>query len=413
MRSHAPRTPTRQAGETSSSRASGRTLDGVRSTGASANVDRGRPGLSAPSHSHDEALERHAEAVADRVVANTPSAAGAPTPRRPTSLPQRPLAHPLMNAAGEPLAAATRADMEQRFSAVMGGGAGGAFDFSQIRIHAGPAASGAARAMGALAYTAGNHIVFNEGTYAPHTHDGRRLLAHELAHVTQNPPTVQCYRPNAKRSFNFGTLDDPASGLVEDSFNKRKDKETKPWIEHVNVTFNDLQTDAGGHVYSTGWASAQYYDNPVKWPDFNFPVGGGSRTLGRTDSGTFTVKRIMGVGYNSGTYSGTPGVDYDKSDREGPGRRYSKSLSANMSYAVFYNGGEALHAGPLDASSHGCVHVDWDQMDLVKQLNYHSVIGLTKVTVKYLSKSEMAARKATLKAINDALNSVDEMLDLF
>ncbi|MGL4555758.1 MAG: DUF4157 domain-containing protein, partial [Gemmataceae bacterium] len=37
----------------------------------------------------------------------------------------------------------------------------------------------------ARAYAVGHHIVFAEGHYAPHTPEGRRLLAHELAHVLQ------------------------------------------------------------------------------------------------------------------------------------------------------------------------------------------------------------------------------------
>jgi hypothetical protein len=52
-------------------------------------------------------------------------------------------------------------------------------------------------------------------------------------------------------------------------------------------------------------------------------------------------------------------------------------------FAVFYNKGEALHAGPLDVTSHGCVHVDWNNEDAIKQVNYNSVIGLTKVKVSY------------------------------
>ena len=108
----------------------------------------------------------------------------------------------------------------------------------------------------------------------------------------------------------------------------------------------------------------------------------------KTDAGSFTVHRIEGFGYNSGSASGTPGVDFKWSDREGPDKRYMKQDStgfraANMSFAVFYNAGEALHAGPLDFTSHGCVHVDWNSEDTIKQLNYHSVIGLTKVKVSY------------------------------
>src|SRR5262249_51505119 len=33
--------------------------------------------------------------------------------------------------------------------------------------------------------TAGHHVVFGSGRYAPHTESGKRLLAHELTHVVQ------------------------------------------------------------------------------------------------------------------------------------------------------------------------------------------------------------------------------------
>jgi hypothetical protein len=94
------------------------------------------------------------------------------------------------------------------------------------------------------------------------------------------------------------------------------------------------------------------------------------------------VFRMEGVGYNSGTYSGTP----DMTTREpGANWHYAKqdatgSRAANMSFAVFFDKGEALHLGPVDASSHGCVHVGWPE---IRQVNYHSVIGLTKVRVSY------------------------------
>lgn len=58
-------------------------------------------------------------------------------------------------------------------------------DFSQVRVHTDDCASRSARAIGALAYTVGNDIVFSSGQYAPHTESGRRLLAHELTHTLQ------------------------------------------------------------------------------------------------------------------------------------------------------------------------------------------------------------------------------------
>jgi hypothetical protein len=58
-------------------------------------------------------------------------------------------------------------------------------DLSRIRVHADNAAAESARAVDALAYTAGRHIVFAAGKYRPETAQGRRLLAHELVHTVQ------------------------------------------------------------------------------------------------------------------------------------------------------------------------------------------------------------------------------------
>jgi hypothetical protein len=58
-------------------------------------------------------------------------------------------------------------------------------DFSRVRLHTDAQAAESARAVNALAYTVGSDIVFASGQYAPSTASGRRLLAHELAHVVQ------------------------------------------------------------------------------------------------------------------------------------------------------------------------------------------------------------------------------------
>ena len=76
---------------------------------------------------------------------------------------------------GQPLDVATRVEMEQRFG----------HDFSQVRVHTDTSAAKAAAGVSAKAYTIGSDLVFGEGHYAPETHEGRQLLAHELAHVVQ------------------------------------------------------------------------------------------------------------------------------------------------------------------------------------------------------------------------------------
>ena len=69
----------------------------------------------------------------------------------------------------------TRAYFEPRFGT----------DFSDVRLHTGPAADRAAQSVCARAFTVGRDIAFASHQYAPSTPQGRRLLAHELTHVVQ------------------------------------------------------------------------------------------------------------------------------------------------------------------------------------------------------------------------------------
>lgn len=76
---------------------------------------------------------------------------------------------------GQPLEAALRREMERTLGR----------DFSRVRIHQDSQAANAAAARNALAYTEGEDIMFAAGQYRPNTPEGRRLIAHELAHVVQ------------------------------------------------------------------------------------------------------------------------------------------------------------------------------------------------------------------------------------
>jgi outer membrane protein OmpA-like peptidoglycan-associated protein len=58
-------------------------------------------------------------------------------------------------------------------------------DFSKVRVHDATADHASTAAVGAHAYTVGQHIVFGPGAYEPATEVGARLLAHELAHTIQ------------------------------------------------------------------------------------------------------------------------------------------------------------------------------------------------------------------------------------
>ncbi len=91
-----------------------------------------------------------------------------------------PIVHEVLDSTGQPLDTATRAFMESRLG----------YDFSRVRVHGDAEAAESARAVSALAYTVGPHIVFDAGRYAPRTHAGSKLLAHELTHVIQQSGSV-------------------------------------------------------------------------------------------------------------------------------------------------------------------------------------------------------------------------------
>lgn len=136
------------------------------------------------------ACEQEADRVSDQVMAmstplhigNAPlriqRLAGQATGQSDNTAPSN--IESVLAAAGAPLKPALRKDMGQRFG----------HDFSQVRIHTGSVAEQSARDINANAYTAGNNIVFAAGQFSPETNSGKRLLAHELAHVVQQGENI-------------------------------------------------------------------------------------------------------------------------------------------------------------------------------------------------------------------------------
>ncbi len=109
-----------------------------------------------------------------RPLLRTPPAAPAPAVQRKGgsgnafALPQT---FNLPAGGGRPIPDTVRQKMEGFFKT----------DFSRVRVHVGPEAP----AIGALAFTVGDTIVFAPGQYSPDTPRGQQLLGHELAHVVQ------------------------------------------------------------------------------------------------------------------------------------------------------------------------------------------------------------------------------------
>jgi hypothetical protein len=85
------------------------------------------------------------------------------------------IVHDVLRSPGHTLDSVSQAFMGSRFG----------HDFSAVHVHTDAQAAASARAVNALAYTVGRDVVFAAGQYAPGTHEGRHLLAHELTHVLQ------------------------------------------------------------------------------------------------------------------------------------------------------------------------------------------------------------------------------------
>jgi hypothetical protein len=155
-----------------------------------------------------------------------------------------PIVNAVLRSPGQPLDPATRAFMEPRFG----------HDFSRVRVHSDAVAEQSARDVNANAYTVGHDIVFGAGRFAPGTHEGRQLLAHELTHVAQQrscagPPLQRQPTPDVNKSAKFiedtyrsgaRQLDDPT--LSEAASDVRRCRREGGYYCEILVTDDDINS---------------------------------------------------------------------------------------------------------------------------------------------------------------------------
>lgn len=151
----------------------------------------------APEHARRHAAPPLPQIVGNQAVLRRANAPGQAQPAAPLSRVTQVLSSP-----GTPLQPAVRQEMEQRFGD----------DFSAVRVHADTEAGRSAEDVAARAYTVGSHVVFAPGAYAPRQDGGRRLLAHELAHVQQQrhaDPVLRRTPPGPKTDVAIVLTDAP------------------------------------------------------------------------------------------------------------------------------------------------------------------------------------------------------------
>jgi len=108
----------------------------------------------------------------------------------------------VLHSPGEPLAVETRAFMEPPLGS----------DLSDVRVHRDALSAQSASAVNALAYTVGRHVVFGRDLYAPETAEGKKLLAHELAHVAQQQGG---HAPSLGGSLTISPASDPLERMAD------------------------------------------------------------------------------------------------------------------------------------------------------------------------------------------------------
>ncbi len=168
-------------------------------------------------------FEQEADRVADQVMAaSAHSAVSGASPRiqrfagqatedretAPASVDR------VLASSGRPLDTVLRQDMESRFG----------HDFSRVQVHSGAAAEQSAQDVNANAYTVGHNIVFGAGRFAPGTHEGRRLIAHELTHVVQQTNAERTYGEQSNEKLSLSSSISPTMLQKQDAEKSDKDR---------------------------------------------------------------------------------------------------------------------------------------------------------------------------------------------
>lgn len=200
---------------------------------------------------------------------------------------------------GEPLSSATRAFFEPRFG----------HDFAQVRVHRDNAAASSARDVAAHAYTVGQHVVFAQGRYAPESHSGRALLAHELTHVVQQGAADVGNRLVQRTGDGSGDAPPQAAPLQESKQESKQAGSASPTRRIVSLTFDD-----GPHAAALGTGNNRtekvldtLRDKDAKAGFFiqTHAQGGDGRPIrGNTRVGRQLIRRMHAEGHAIGIHTG-------------------------------------------------------------------------------------------------------------
>lgn len=333
----------------------------------------------------NDPLEAEADRAADRALREAASPAGqglGPVPHSAgeRSVPAMPAPASVDRALAGPatsLDPGLRRDMSRRFG----------YDFGRVQVHRGRAAEQSASEIGAEAYTVGQHVVFAAGRFAPATTSGRRLLAHELAHIIQQSTGSESPATSA--------------GSVLRAKPSKPSAPKKPKVPMIcgrpsrkvaGNSITQINLDVGTNKLTIEWA------DPAKAPP-------GS-------AGTHDISPGAGrccVDCNDDTVSQTDGSLCTPKGDTWPVDHTGCALSGHPTAknpTYFQRGGVAIHSGNVSAppQSHGCARTSVEISELIHD---NVVSDVTQVS----SSGTWAGHRCYLTAGSNKLSNRKDVCD--
>ncbi len=158
---------------------------------------------------------------------------------------------------GRPLEPELREEMSARLGA----------DFGAVRVHLDSESETLSRTISARAFTRGQHVFFAPGEYHPDTASGRKVIAHELAHVIQqggagpDRPAGATAQPEVRRLH----LESPPRVVRSN---------VSPWYPPNRDPRGDdyaVTTDGGSSI--AGWVALAGYPEPQRYWCHGYSLG--------------------------------------------------------------------------------------------------------------------------------------------
>jgi len=160
--------------------------------------------------------------------------------------------------------------------------------FGDVRVHTGEQAAESAQAVGAMAYTVGNQVVFGKGRYQPSSAEGRHLLTHELTHVVQQAGA----RESPSKQIEVGEPGTTAEVQAEQA--ARMISFSPPGLGPQNFGVSRMALQRQDATAQTGVPT----ECPFREPDSNAVAGIIDQALGGSRSAPYKANQLQDAWYN-------------------------------------------------------------------------------------------------------------------